>query len=361
METIAVNLGERSYSVHVGAGLLARAGELLRQVARGDKVAVVTNPTVERLYLPALEASLRSSGFEVASVLLPDGEEYKNLESLSAVYDQLVRRKLDRQSTLVALGGGVIGDLAGFAAATFLRGISCVQVPTTLLAQVDSSIGGKTGINHPQGKNLIGAFHQPRLVVTDVSVLRTLPKRELVAGMAEVVKYAVIGNPTLFDFLEQNLEAILALDPSLLTRVVLASCADKARVVEQDERESDLRAILNFGHTIGHALESYTGYERFLHGEAVAIGMVKAGLISRDQGFCDERSLARIRDLISRCGLPAEIPPDIDSRGLAQSMELDKKSAQGKIKFICCTGVGGTRFHWLSPEEIVVALAPRTF
>jgi 3-dehydroquinate synthase len=357
METVAVNLGERSYSIHVGAGLLARTGELLRQVARGDKVTVVTNPTVERLYFAALESSLKRSGFKVASVLLPDGEQHKNLESLSAVYDQLVRQRLDRQSTLVALGGGVIGDLAGFAAATFLRGIPYIQVPTTLLAQVDSSIGGKTGINHAQGKNLIGAFYQPRLVVIDVSVLQTLPKRELVAGMAEVVKYGIIGDPELFDLLEKNLDAILTLDEPLLTRVILSSCADKARVVEQDERESDLRAILNFGHTIGHALESFTGYERFLHGEAVAIGMVKAALISRAQGFCDERSLARIRTLISRAGLPAEMPPDIDPRGLVQSMELDKKSSEGKIKFICCTGVGATRFHWLSPEEIVTALA----
>ncbi len=356
MRTIKVNLGERSYPIHVGAGLLPRMGEFLQQVGCRGKIAIVTNPTVAALYLKPVEGALSRSGFKVTSVLLPDGEEHKNLNSLSVIYDRLIAERFERDSAIVALGGGVIGDLTGFAAATFLRGIPYVQVPTTLLAQVDSSVGGKTGVNHQEGKNLIGAFYQPRLVLIDVEVLPTLPRREFVAGMAEVIKYGIIEDPHLFAFLEQNLAGFLALSSELVEEVIATSCAIKAKVVEKDEREEDYRSILNFGHTVGHALEALTGYGRFLHGEAVAVGMVQAASISLSQGFCDERSLGRIRQLITAAGLPSEIPPDIKPPGLVKSMEVDKKSSGGRIKFVLCEAIGKTRFHWLSPEEIVSQL-----
>jgi 3-dehydroquinate synthase len=261
-----------------------------------------------------------------------------------------------RHTCVLALGGGVVGDLAGFAAATFLRGIAYVQVPTTLLAQVDSSVGGKTGVNHQEGKNLVGAFYQPRLVLIDVAVLQSLPRREFIAGLAEVIKYGVIDDPELFKLLEEKIGKLSSLDRALLTQVIATSCAIKAKVVEQDERENDYRAVLNFGHTIGHALEAATHYQKYLHGEAVGIGMAQAAVISVQQGFCDQRSLERIRKLIKKAGLPLEIPREVSMQDLIQGMEVDKKSAGGKIKFVICTGIGATRFHALSPGEILTAL-----
>lgn len=357
MRTLAVNLGDRSYPIHLGEDILPRAGELLREAGCGEKVGIITNPTVAGFYLKPVQEVLSRSGFRVTPLLLPEGEEHKNLKSLSAIYDRLISEKFDRSSSVLALGGGVIGDLAGFAAATFLRGVPYVQVPTTLLAQVDSSVGGKTGVNHREGKNLIGAFYQPRLVLMDVGVLHTLPRRELLAGMAEVIKYGIIEDPRLFGLLEEKLEPLLALDRDLLVEVIAASCAIKAKVVEKDEREEDYRSVLNFGHTIGHALESLTGYEKFLHGEAVAIGMAQAASISVRQGFCDEESLQRIHRLITRAGLPTEIPSNIEPLKLVKRMEVDKKSVGGKIKFVLCKGIGKTHFHWLSPEQIVIKLA----
>lgn len=357
MRTLQVNLGDRSYPIYLGEGLLDRAGEFLRETGCGEKVGVVTNPTVAGLYLRPAQEALARSGFQVTSILVPDGEEHKNLKSLAAVYDQLIRGRFERGSCVAALGGGVIGDLAGFAAATFLRGIPCVQLPTTLLAQVDSSVGGKTGVNHREGKNLIGAFYQPRAVVIDVAVLQTLPRRELLAGLAEVIKYGIIEEPALFALLEEKLDKIIALDRDLLQEIVGASCSIKARVVERDEREDDYRAILNFGHTIGHALESLTGYEKFLHGEAVAIGMAQAASISAAQGLCNEESLRRIHRLIQRAGLPTAIPSSIKTQDLVRKMEVDKKSAGGKIKFVLCAGIGKTQFFRLSPDEIVARLA----
>ncbi|HWO42645.1 MAG TPA: 3-dehydroquinate synthase [Candidatus Eisenbacteria bacterium] len=357
MQTVTVNLGPRSYSIHIGQDTLASLGELLRESGLGGKCAVVTNPTVAPLYLDPVSHSLERSGFAVVPILIPDGEEYKNINSLSVVYDRLIAERFERKSSILALGGGVVGDLAGFAAATFLRGVPYVQVPTTLLAQVDSSIGGKTAINHQQGKNLIGAFYQPRLVVIDVTVLRSLPRRELVAGMAEVIKYGVISDAVLFESLEREVANVLALEPTLLIRIISACCSIKARVVEQDEREDDSRAVLNFGHTVGHALEAVTGYTRFLHGEAVGIGMACATAISTRRGFCDASSAARIRRLIQKAGLPLEIPADVRLPDLIGAIEIDKKSAAGKIKFVMCEGIGKTRFHMLSPEEIMADLA----
>jgi 3-dehydroquinate synthase len=357
MQTLTVNLGDRSYPIFVGPGLLPRAGEFLKQAGVRGKVAVVTNPTVAQLYLDALCEALTSTGFQATPILVPDGEAHKDLKSLASIYDRLIDDRLERSACIVALGGGVIGDLAGFAAATYLRGVPYVQVPTTLLAQVDSSVGGKTGVNHQDGKNLIGAFYQPRLVLIDVEVLQSLPRRELIAGLAEVIKYGIIEDPALFRLLEQEHRRLVGLDQELLMQVIATCCAIKARVVEKDEREDEYRAVLNFGHTIGHALEAATGYSRFLHGEAVGIGMAKASAISAQQGFCDQSSLRRIHDLIEKVGLPLEIPPEVSVDSLIQGMELDKKSAGGKIKFVVCAGIGKTRFHSLTPAEILSALS----
>jgi 3-dehydroquinate synthase len=356
MQTLTVNLGDRSYPIYVGAGILEQAGEWLKQAGLRGKVAVVTNPTVAQLYLDSVHEALTNADFEVTPILLPDGEEHKNLKSVASIYDHLIGERLERKSCVLALGGGVVGDVAGFAAATYLRGIPYVQVPTTLLAQVDSSVGGKTGVNHENGKNLIGAFYQPKMVLIDVAVLRTLPRRELVAGLAEVIKYGIIQDPGLFQLLEQRAEKLLGLDRELLTQVIARSCAIKARVVEADEREEDFRAVLNFGHTIGHALEAVTGYRQLLHGEAVGVGMVKAAALSVQHGFCDTASFNRMVALIKKAGLPVEIPPDVAPQNLIQAMEVDKKVAGGKIKFIVCEGIGKTRFHWLAPNEILSAL-----
>jgi 3-dehydroquinate synthase len=329
---------------------------LLRQAGLRGKIAVITNPTVAQLYLDTIHDSLRLAGFDVTPVLIPDGEQHKDLNSASTIYDRLVAERFERRSCILALGGGVVGDLAGFAAATFLRGISYVQLPTTLLAQVDSSVGGKTAVNHQRGKNLIGAFYQPRLVLIDVAVLQSLPPRELIAGLAEVIKYGVIAEPALFKLLEEKIQKLIGLDRALLAQVIATSCAIKAKVVETDEREDDYRAVLNFGHTIGHALEAATGYRKYLHGEAVAIGMVQAATISVQEGFCDQRSAERIRKLIKRAGLPLEVPREVSMQNLIQAMEVDKKAAGGKIKFVMCAGIGKTRFHWLSPGELLGAL-----
>ena len=357
MQTLKVNLGERSYPIYVGSAILARVGEFLAQAGLRGKVAVVTNPTVAQLYLDPVHKALAKSGFDAIPILVPDGEEHKNVASLQIIYDRLIAERFERKSCVLALGGGVVGDLAGFAAATYLRGVPYVQVPTTLLAQVDSSVGGKTGVNHANGKNLIGAFYQPKLVLIAVTVLKTLPQRELVAGLAEVIKYGVIEDPALFALLEEKIDQLIQLDDELLIQTISTCCAIKARVVEADEREDDYRAVLNFGHTIGHALEAVTGYTQFLHGEAVGVGMVKAAALSVQQGFCDRPSFARIVRLTQQAGLPTEIPSDVSLAGLIQAMEVDKKAAGGKIKFVMCAGLGKTRFHWLSPSEILTALS----
>ena len=357
MRTLTVNLGARSYPIYLGRELLAQAGEFIQRAGCGEKVGIVTHPKLAELYLPILEESLKRTGFRVVSVIIPEGEEHKNFASLSLIYDRLIEERFDRGSCVVALGGGVVGDLAGFAAATFLRGVPYVQVPTTLLAQVDSSVGGKTGVNHRAGKNLIGAFYQPRLVIIDVEALRTLPPREFVAGLAEVIKYGVIADPKLFALLEQKLDRLLGLDRELLVDVIATSCAIKAQVVERDEQEEDYRSVLNFGHTVGHALEALTGYGKFLHGEAVAVGMVQAAAISSRQGVCDETSQRRISELVQNAGLPTEIPSGIEPRELIQAMEVDKKTLGGKIKFVLCRGIGATQFVWFSAEEIVAQMA----
>jgi 3-dehydroquinate synthase len=352
MEIVNVELGARSYPIYVGAGCLQELGARLAESGSGRRVAVVTNATVAGLYLDRVCDALAAADFDPVAIQIPDGEEHKNLAWLALVYDKLVDGGIDRSGSLIALGGGVVGDLAGFAAATYLRGIRCVQVPTTLLAQVDSSIGGKTGINHVAGKNLIGAFAQPRFVLADVDTLRTLPRRELTAGLAEVIKYGVILDAGFFRLLEDQLAAVQRLDRNLLVEIVRRSCVLKALVVSEDETEGDYRAILNFGHTIGHAVESLTEYKQFLHGEAVAIGMVAAARLSCRLGICREDDYERIRRLLQRCGLPTDIPPDVRGEPLALAMRTDKKAAGGTIKFVCLESIGKTRFERLTCEEI---------
>lgn len=357
METVTVNLGARAYPIFIGAGVLADLGRLLReQRFAAGRVAVATDTGVGKIYRERVVEILAAAGFDPWVIEIPAGEEHKNLAWLAFLYDKLVEGRIERRSPLIALSGGVIGDMAGFAAATFQRGLPFVQAPTTLLAQVDSSVGGKTAINHHAGKNLIGAFYQPRLVVIDVDTLKTLPKREFLAGLAEVIKYGVILNPDLFTLLEERLEQVLRLDSHLLTTVIKTCCQLKALVVEEDETESDYRAILNFGHTLGHALENATEYKRFLHGEAVALGMVFAAQLSAKRGLCSVATSERICRLLKRAGLPVEIPKQLKGEHLLHGIEADKKIAGGKVKFVCIEELGKTRFEYLSAKEIAAYL-----
>lgn len=353
METVTVNLGSRSYPICIGADVLGELGRLLHERQLSGRVGVVTDSVVGKIYREPVVQALVSAGLDSWVVEIPAGEEHKNFAWLKFIYDKLIEGRIDRRSPLVALGGGVIGDMAGFAAATFLRGIPFIQVPTTLLAQVDASVGGKTGINHPAGKNLIGAFYQPRLVLIDANTLKTLPRREFVAGLAEVIKYGITLDPELFALLEEQRSAILHFNSALLTHLVTVCCRLKAMVVEEDETEGGYRAILNFGHTLGHAVESATEYREFLHGEAVAMGMVFAARLSQRRGLCSEATCERIGRLIKRVGLPVEVPPKVKGEHLAFVMETDKKTASGKVKFICIEEIGKTRFEYLSAKEIV--------
>ncbi|MGE0520015.1 MAG: 3-dehydroquinate synthase [Candidatus Binatia bacterium] len=348
-----VDLGERSYPIAIGAGTLPRLGARVRELGLGKRIAVVTNTTVARHYREVVSRSLADAGFTVTVLEVPDGEEHKNLAWLTFLYDRLVDARLDRGCAIVALGGGVIGDLAGFTAATFQRGVPVVQVPTTLLAQVDSSVGGKTAINHPGGKNLIGAFHQPRLVWIDVHTLRTLPRREMRAGLAEVIKHGAILGPELFDLLERRLEDVLAFDEALCVEVVRQNCAIKSAVVAEDERESGYRAVLNFGHTIAHAIEMLTDYRGFLHGEAVAIGMAFAARLSVARKICDREVADRIVALLKRAGLPTEIPAELVGPNMVLAVEADKKVASGKVKFVVIEEIGRVRLEMLSGQEVL--------
>ena len=353
METVAVNLGPRSYQIFIGEGLLEELGKLLRQrEPNTTRIALVTDSNVGKLYKDQVAAILSHAGFNPWIVEIPAGEEHKNLAWLAFLYDKLVEGRLERSSPLIALGGGVIGDLAGFAAATFQRGLPFIQVPTTLLAQVDSSVGGKTAINHPSGKNLIGAFYQPRLVVIDVTTLKTLPRREFLSGVAEVVKYGAILSPDLFSLLEERLAALLRLDPELLSNVIKTCCQLKALVVEEDETEGDYRAILNFGHTLGHAIENATAYKQFLHGEAVAMGMVFAAYLSWKRKLCSVEVKERISQLIKKAGLPAAVPQELKGEYILRGMSADKKATGGKIKFVCIEELGKTCFEHLTTDEI---------
>lgn len=334
---LTVALGERSYPIVIGHGVLD--AETLNTHVTGKKIAIVTNEIVAPLYLDKLVTLLRQLGKTCFPVILPDGEEEKNVDNLMHIFDVLLKNKCDRKTTLLALGGGVIGDMTGFAAATYMRGVPFVQIPTTLLAQVDSSVGGKTAINHPLGKNMIGAFYQPQAVITDTATLATLPDRELSAGLAEVIKHGAIIDKDFFVWLETNMEKLMARDADALAYAVKRSCEIKADVVRQDEREGGLRAILNFGHTFGHAIEAGLGYGKWLHGEAVGCGMVMAADLSVRLGYLDARDQSRIVALVKAAGLPVKAP-DLGLVRWMDLMEVDKKNEGGEIKFILLKPLG---------------------
>ena len=358
IDEITVDLGPRAYAVLVGAGLLDSVGARLADLGLRGRCALVTSERVGALHRERVEQSLAAAGFRPVVVELPDGEEHKNLAWLAVLYEKLLDAGIERRSPVIGLGGGVVGDLAGFAGATLLRGLPVALVPTTLLAQVDAAVGGKTGVNHPLGKNLIGAFHQPRLVVADVETLRTLPERELVAGLAEVVKYGAIRDAGLFRLIEERVEALLDVDEDTIAPVVAACVRHKAAVVAADEREErGDRAVLNFGHTLGHAVEVLTDYREYLHGEAVAIGMVAAARVSHALGRCDAGTVERLTALLKRIGLPTEIPGGLSAEALSVAMLRDKKRTEGRIRFVCLEGIGRTAFVDIGAQEIVQKLS----
>ena len=356
MRTLRVALGERAYPIHVGEDLLARADLLVPHLAQ-KRAAVVTNDIVAPLYLHRLQAALESQGVDVVSIVLPDGEQHKNWVTLNLIFDGLIAGRCERATTIIALGGGVVGDVAGFAAATYQRGVPFIQVPTTLMAQVDSSIGGKTAINHPYGKNMIGAFHQPRVVLSDMSTLRTLPERELKAGLAEVIKHGLIRDVAFFEWLEANVERLLARDADALAHAVVRSCEIKAAIVAADEREQGERALLNFGHTFGHAIETGAGYGKWLHGEAVAIGMALAADLSRRLGSLSEGDVGRVRTLLMKAGLPVAMS-GIAAPRFIELMSVDKKAAERRIRFVLLERLGSAILRADVPQtEIEATLA----
>ncbi|PAX52669.1 3-dehydroquinate synthase [Brunnivagina elsteri] len=352
---INVNLPQQSYEIAIAPGTLNTLGEYLGKLNLGKKALIVSNPTIFSLYGEQVLTSLKSSGFQVSTCILPDGESYKNLDSIKKIYDIALENRLERSSTMVALGGGVIGDMTGFAAATWLRGINFVQVPTTLLAMVDSSIGGKTGVNHPQGKNLIGAFYQPQFVLIDPEVLQTLPVREFRAGMAEVIKYGIIWDAEFFAQMEASphLDALANINPELLETILKLSCQAKADVVGQDEKEAGIRAILNYGHTIGHAVESLTGYTQVIHGEGVGIGMVAAGQIATNLGMWTEGATARQNTVIVKAGLSTQLPSGLDIEAIIDALQIDKKVKAGKVRFILPTEIGAVTITDQVPKDII--------
>ncbi|MGH8209187.1 MAG: 3-dehydroquinate synthase [Steroidobacteraceae bacterium] len=336
MNTLKVELGSRSYPILIGEGLLGRP-DLLRQHVPARDVLIVSNTTVAPLYLDTLAAALRPR--RIVEAILPDGEAHKTLASVARILDVLVANRFGRDCTVVALGGGVVGDMAGFAAACYQRGVSYVQVPTTLLSQVDSSVGGKTGVNHPGGKNLIGAFHQPAVVVADTRTLASLPPRELRAGLAEVIKYGLICDAALFAWLETRMDELLAGDPPALAHVIHRSCEIKAGIVGRDEREQGDRALLNLGHTFGHAIESATGYTQWLHGEAVGAGLLMAAAMSRECGLLTADEVERVRSLVARAGLPTRIDA-VSPESALEHMRIDKKVQSGRIRLILLRKIG---------------------
>ena len=350
--TVRVELGERGYAIEIGHGSLGGLGERVRRDLQPTRALVVTVPPVARRYGAAVMRSLREAGLQARRFEVPDGERTKSLSRAAGLYDAMLEAGADRGSVVIALGGGVVGDLAGFVAATLLRGLPVVQVPTTLLAMVDSSVGGKTGVNVARGKNLVGAFHQPRLVWMDAATLRTLPARQLAAGLAEVIKHAAIRDEALFARLERDLPRILALEPEVLLPMLERSCAIKAEVVALDEREAGLRMLLNFGHTLGHAVEALAGYRGVLHGEAVAMGMVYAARRSEELGFAPEGTRERLAALLARAGLPTALP-ERPRRAYLTAVGVDKKRRDARVRFVVLRGIGKAETVPLRPEEIV--------
>jgi 3-dehydroquinate synthase len=357
MITVNVELGERAYPIHIGADLIGQTALFAPHIA-GASVTIVTNVTVDPLYGDTLRRALAPLGKSVSTVVLPDGEAHKNWETLNQIFDALLDARADRKTTLIALGGGVIGDMTGFAAACYMRGVPFIQVPTTLLSQVDSSVGGKTGINHPLGKNMIGAFYQPQAVIADIGALRTLPARELAAGIAEVIKTGAIADTAFFDWIEANVDALNRREPQALAEAVKRSCEIKASVVAADEREGGLRAILNFGHTFGHAIEAGLGYGEWLHGEAVGCGMVMAADLSVRLGHLDDTSRERLVALVKAAHLPVRAPALGEARYM-DLMRVDKKAEAGEIKFILLKRFGETTIT-RAPDDVVHATLAAT-
>jgi 3-dehydroquinate synthase len=352
IDTVDVDLGERSYPVYIGGALIARAGELIAPKLAQRRTVVVTNAIVAAHWLSPLRASLERAGIATAELVIADGEQQKSLATVEGLVGRLLEMRAERHTTLIALGGGVVGDITGFTAAIYQRGMPFVQIPTTLLAQVDSSVGGKTGVNHPLGKNMIGAFHQPLAVVADTACLATLPERELAAGLAEVIKYGAIRDADFFDWLEANIEALRARDSAVLARAVAQSCRIKAAIVAADERESGERALLNFGHTFGHAIEAALGYGEWLHGEAVAAGMALAAALSQRLGMLDSRDVARLRALIERAGLPVDAPK-LGAARYVDLMRIDKKVSGGALRFVLLDAIGAARVRADVPPTIL--------
>ncbi len=352
MRNVRVPLGDRSYSIKIGTDLLKNSGKTLKSLGFRGPCAVISDDNVAPLYLDTVIKSLSDSEFSPTEIILPYGEKTKSVRHAEKCYDILAKNKLERKSAVIALGGGVIGDLAGFIASSYLRGVPFIQIPTTLLSQVDSSVGGKVGVNLKAGKNLVGAFYQPHVVLCDLDTLKSLPRRELRAGMAEVIKYGVIYDSKLFKFLEKNIDSLLALSPDLIGKVVAKCCSIKADVVQQDEKEGGLRAILNFGHTIGHAIEAISGYSEYLHGEAISIGMVKAGRLSQELTHFPSTDQSRLRDLLHKTGLPTEIKlTKAKKQKIIQAMSLDKKVQNGEVRFILAEKIGKVHFGCKVPAN----------
>jgi 3-dehydroquinate synthase len=356
MRTLNVDLADRSYPIHIGAGLITQA-ELITACLPQKRAAVVTNETVAPLYFERLSEALAARGVAIVPIVVPDGEAHKNWETLNTLFDTLLEQRCERRTAIIALGGGVVGDMAGFAAAVYQRGVPFVQIPTTLLSQVDSAVGGKTAINHPLGKNMIGAFYQPRVVIADTDTLATLPERELAAGLAEVIKYGLIRDPAFFDWLELNLDRLLAKESEALAHAIEESCRSKAEVVALDERENGVRAHLNLGHTFGHAIEAGTGYGTWLHGEAVAAGMVLAAQVSQRLGHLSVADVKRITALLVRAGLPVEAP-DLGFERYLDLMGHDKKVEGGRLKFVLLEGIGHA-FVSEAPRDALSAVLNR--
>lgn len=350
---LLVDLGdERSYPIFIGKDLLQNT-DYLSPYIHGKQVCIVTNETIAPLYLSRV-SDLLAQDFQVDTVILPDGESHKTQATVMLIYDRLLEKKHNRTTTLIALGGGVIGDMTGYAAATYQRGVNFIQIPTTLLSQVDSSVGGKTGVNHPMGKNMIGAFHQPEVVVIDTSVLKTLPKRELSAGLAEVIKYGLINDEPFYLWLEQNIAKLIALDEVALTEAILRSCQNKADVVSQDEKESGIRAILNLGHTFGHAIESAQGYGQWLHGEAVAMGMLIALNLSHRMGWIEAKELGRLESLLQAAGLPTRVPESMGNQQFLDLMSLDKKVIDGRLRLVLLEKLGRALISTDAPVSAII-------
>jgi len=352
---VDVNLGSRSYRIVVASGALQSVGERLRELRLGSRAALVSDGAIMRLYGKTVVASLESAGFTVTTIDVPEGEAAKTLAVAEHCWDRLLTAGLDRTSTVLALGGGAVGDVAGFAAATYMRGINFVQLPTTVLAQVDASIGGKTAIDHPLGKNMIGAFHQPRLVVVDPAVARTLPDREFRSGLAEIVKHGIVLDADYFAELERDLAPLAARDLGVLERIIGGSCRLKASVVERDEREAELRHVLNYGHTIGHALEAATGYTRYAHGEAVSLGIVAEARLARRLGIADDETTTRQERMLETLGLPVRAP-SIDVEPIVSAMAHDKKAKDGRVPFVLAPRIGAFRIVYDVPTTEIRAV-----